>query len=234
MVRLYGALFCYHVDQKQAQLTLHRITREAGGQHRLALQLYIPGSFELSSVDNLLCCHSRESCISMVYDVQSPVRDPFINPQPVSSKTAGEETGPSPTFCWKGQVEAMAEVYQLRDETRRQQRLAEQAAEASGGDGGGAESGPVVAEPPAAPYAQAWRLLSPDWVLDTSSSSGKGRLWRMGVSLPDIVTDSSNLETLLSFLLRRGQPRCCLLGRSRVCVSVCVCVCVCVCFIQVC
>ena len=98
MVRLYGALFCYHVDQKQAQLTLHRITREAGGQHRLALQLYIPGSFELSSVDNLLCCHSRESCISMVYDVQSPVRDPFINPQPVSARTAGDADGPSPTF----------------------------------------------------------------------------------------------------------------------------------------
>jgi hypothetical protein len=103
----------------------------------------------------------------------------------------------------------MAEVYRARDQTRRKQKLAEQASSPLNDDGTGAaqQQADLVQEPPSAPYAQAWRLLPPDWVLDTSSSSGKGRLWRLCISLPDIVTDSSNLETLLSFLLRRGQPR---------------------------
>jgi hypothetical protein len=202
MVRLYGALFCAHIDQKKATLTLHRITREPGGQHRIALQLYIPGSFELSSVDNLLCCHSRESNISMLYDVQSPLRDPFINPRPVSLQT------PASTFQWKGTNEPHSELYVQRDTERMEKlQLENGPAAAAVAELIAAAADDQQSASPSPPYAPAWRLLSPDYVLDTSSKSGTGRLWRLCVSLPEVVTNSSNLQTLLPFLLRRGQPK---------------------------
>ncbi|KAL6052930.1 Mic1 domain-containing protein [Balamuthia mandrillaris] len=84
LCKIYGRLFCVHLQRAEKTMTLYQITRESVTK-RLTINLRTSGVSAIQVVDNLLLVHDSESKISMLFDIKDrDIEFPVASPLPLA------------------------------------------------------------------------------------------------------------------------------------------------------
>jgi hypothetical protein len=119
----YDKLYCLFVHEKRGELHLFQLdVATASMKVTCVLDLFTPGRFEISVLDNIIIVHNLHHKVPMLYDIRCNNRVPIVSPLPMEEPPAEHFTFPN-----SDEVEAPAtpavDEETMDEATRRTQNL---------------------------------------------------------------------------------------------------------------
>lgn len=213
LVWLYGRMVIVFINEVKGQLHLlslaqqsHHASDEMEQTH--ALDLYQPGKYDVSVLDNVLVVHNVATRVSMLFDVRSESKTTITEPLPIGpplstssyAMGASAAAGGGGLLCGASTANGGINFFDPASMNF------------SGGGGGatGTEARPspgMSSLAPASfhPYVK-WTFLSPSFVWESTGDQQQGNLWTLHINVQQVAFSwpHSKRARLVDFLLKRS------------------------------
>lgn len=211
LVWLYGRMVIVFINEVKGQMHLLSMAPPPSDEmeQSFVFELFSPGKYDVSVLDNVLCVHSQATRVSMLFDTRSEGKTTITEPLPIGPplSNAPQSAATNGLFSMSSSVKDGSSSAPSSSSAFQPITFFDPSTLATSASAEARPSPGMASLAPASfhPYVK-WTFLAPCYVWESTGDQQQGNLWTLHLNLQQIAYSwpNSKRARLVDFLLKRN------------------------------